>query len=309
MNTPHDNRFTENRKQNYGLHHTFDADLAVELKSIDLAVLVHHFQFWIRHNAAIGINFHENRTWTYQTLKDIAAHFPYWSEKQVRVMIDKLVAAKILIKGNFNTNAYDRTIWYAFQDEVRFSVSLDICPNGQMDSPKKANGFTEKGTPIPDTLQIKKKKKKRDASLLPVEFDYEQNQFVNIQESDKTDWATLYPGVNINLELGKMRQWLIDPDNPERDGNRTFITNWLSKAAKEVSKTPKKPKVEQPPANPSGNDIPYNSSIAYSILRRDGIESYVDYLKAVNEKKYYNNYLKGQYEQNYIDYVTEKGIE
>ena len=36
-----------------------------------------------------------------------------------------------------------------------------------------------------------------------------------------------------------MRQWLINPENPERDGNRTFITNWLSRAYKDSLKTPK----------------------------------------------------------------------
>ncbi len=305
MNANQDN--TQGIKR-VGQHHSFDADLAVELKSIDLAVLVHHFQFWIRHNAAIERNFHENRTWTYQTLKDIAAHFPYWSEKQVRVMIDKLVAAKILIKGNFNTNAYDRTIWYSFQDEQRFSVSRDICPNGQMDSPKKANPFTEKGTPIPDPL--KKKKKKRDASLPSIEFNYETFQFDNILDEDLLDWAKICPGVDIKLELEKMRQWLKDPSNPERDGNRTFITNWLSRAQKAGSKAPKK----STPANPepgllpnaNGSIIPYNSSIAYSILHDDGVDAYVNYLKSISEQKYYNNYLNGKYEKNFRDYLEEQ---
>lgn len=313
---PQDNRFLENRKQNFGLHHTFDADLAVELKSIDLAVLVHHFQFWIRFNVDTQVNLHDGRTWTFQTLKDISAHFPYWTPRQVEKLIIKLVAAGILIKGNYNKSPYDRTVWYAFKDEERFSIRRNrqmpdvppISPNGEIENTEKGNQFPQTVTPIPDTL--KKKKKKKSASLPSIEFDYEINQFVNIQESDKSDWATLYPGVNIDLELGKMRQWLMDPKNPERDGNRTFITNWLSRAAKEVAKTPRKPKAEpEAPTNPSGNNIPYNSSIAYSILHRDGIDEYVDYLKGVNEQQYYNNYLKGKYEQNYIDYVKEKGIE
>jgi hypothetical protein len=207
-----------------------------------------------------------------------------------------------LVKGNYNNSAYDRTVWYAFNNEEKFSISR----NREIEIPKQGNQNPESGTPIPDTL---KKKKKKSASLPSIEFDYEFNQFANIQDSDKSDWASLYPGVNIDLELGKMRQWLMDPKNPERDGNRTFITNWLSRAAKEVAKTPRKPKVEEAPSNPSGNDIPYNSSIAYSILHRDGEAAYVDYLKAVNEQKYFNNYLDGKYEQNYIDYVSEKGIE
>lgn len=143
----------------YGAHHSFDIDLATELKSIELAVLVQHFQFWIRHNAKMKRNFHDKRTWTYQTLKDIAAYFPYWSEKQVRLMINKLVEAKILMKGNYNKSAYDHTIWYAFRDEERFIIypvenepSPENCPNGQIDAPERADRTAQMGRPIPDTI-------------------------------------------------------------------------------------------------------------------------------------------------------------
>jgi hypothetical protein len=160
-----------------------------------------------------------------------------------------------------------------------------------------------------NTSSTEKKKKSRRSSLRLIEFDYESNQFTGILKEDLDDWEKIYEGVDIAKEISKMRNWLMDPKNPERDGSRTFINNWLARAAKEVAKTPRKPKVEEAPSNPSGNDIPYNSSIAYSILHRDGEAAYVDYLKAVNEQKYFNNYLDGKYEQNYIDYVSEKGIE
>lgn len=151
---------TENLKR-VGLHHSFDADLAVELKSVDLAILVHHFQYWIRHNAETGRNLHEGRTWFYQTIKDIVAHFPYWSEKQVRTIIDKLVEKGVLIKGNFNKSPYDQTKWYAFKDEEKFSISRNreisqgsqgICPNGQIGSPKSANQSAQTGRPIPNNI-------------------------------------------------------------------------------------------------------------------------------------------------------------
>jgi hypothetical protein len=92
-----------------------------------------------------------------------------------------------------------------------------------------------------------------------------------------------------------MRQWLIDPKNPERDGNRTFINNWLTRAHKEVSKTPKKPTTEKPhdPENPNGDVIPYNADIAQS-YRDESEEEYVAYLQRLTDKKHYQQYLKSK---------------
>jgi len=270
---PQNSRFLENRKQNYGLHHTFDADLAVELKSIDLAVLVHHFQFWIRHNAEMNMNFHDGRTWTFQSLQDIAAHFPYWSVDQVKRLIVKLVDAKILIKGNYNNSPYDRTVWYAFENEEKFS----IWRNRQIEKSKTPNQSGEIAEPIPDTL---KKKKKKSAALPSIEFNYETNQFDNIDESDVLAWIDLYPGVDIKRQLGLMREWLMDPKNPERDGNRTFITNWLNRAFKEVKKTPKKPNLKP---NEEADVIPFNADIAQS-YRDESEEAYVEYLQRIADK-------------------------
>ena len=87
-----------------------------------MAILIHHFQYWIRHNKALGINCIEGKTWTYQTYNQIIAHFPYWSKDQVKRLIKKMVDEKILIKGKFNKNPYDQTIWYAFENEEKFSI-------------------------------------------------------------------------------------------------------------------------------------------------------------------------------------------
>lgn len=149
------------RPSRFGLHHSFDVDLATELKSVELAILIHHFQYWIRFNASTGRNYHEGKTWSYQTLKDITALFPYWSQRQVEKLINKLVDAKILMKGNFNKSAYDRTVWYAFKNEARFGVFRnreiieelgDISPNGEMDFAKRGNGNLQTVKPIPDSI-------------------------------------------------------------------------------------------------------------------------------------------------------------
>ena len=142
MNTPNSS------VRQVGINHSFNVSLAAELKSTDLAIMVHHFQYWIQHNAVTGRNLQEGKTWTYQTLKDIAGHFVYWSIKQVERFLNRLVELKVLIKGNFNKSPYDRTVWYAFEDEEKFSISR----NREIEIPESGNQDPQIGTPIPDTI-------------------------------------------------------------------------------------------------------------------------------------------------------------
>lgn len=128
------------------MHHSFDIDLA-EAYGILEAILLNHFQHWIKHNAANEKHYHDGRYWTFNTVKAFAELFPYASAKQIRTAIDKLIKADIIMTGNYNKTTYDRTLWYAFTDK-----GLTICPLGKMDVPKKENGCTENGKPIPNTI-------------------------------------------------------------------------------------------------------------------------------------------------------------
>ncbi len=125
-------------------NHSFSVDLAVSLGSIDLAILVHHFQYWIRHNQSLNRNFKDGRTWTYQTRKEMAAYFP---EDQVRRYSDELVEKGILIKGNYNKSGFDKTTWYAFLNEEMFTIGKNANSTG-----KSANSNGESATSIPDPI-------------------------------------------------------------------------------------------------------------------------------------------------------------
>ena len=128
------------------MYHSFDIDLA-EAYGILEAILLNHFQHWIKHNAANGKHYHDGRYWTFNTVKAFAELFPYASAKQIRTAIDKLIKADIIMTSNYNKTTYDRTLWYAFTDK-----GLTICPLGKMDVPKKENRYAEKGKPIPNTI-------------------------------------------------------------------------------------------------------------------------------------------------------------
>ena len=128
------------------MFYSFDADVAKEY-GVNEAIMIASFQFWISKNKANGKNFVDGHYWTYNTNKAFQELFPFWSAKTIRTTLDHLKEKGVLIVGNYNLNAYDRTLWFAFADESKW-----FCQNSKMDLPKSANGFCEIGKPIPDNI-------------------------------------------------------------------------------------------------------------------------------------------------------------
>ena len=131
-------------------HHSFDIALATQLGSIELAIVLHHFQYWINHNQKLDKNFKDGRTWMYQTREEIAAHFPYFSGSMVRRYTDRLVKLGILKKDNFNKKGFDKTLWYAFENEEKFTIG------------KFAKSIGKNAKPIPKSLPSSLTKDIRD---------------------------------------------------------------------------------------------------------------------------------------------------
>lgn len=142
-------------------HHSFDIELAAQY-GVHEAILIHHFQHWINYNKRMGRNFKDGRTWSFQTRKEIAAWFPYLSEKQVRTITDNLIRLKVLRKGNYNKMHMDKTIWYCFENEKRFTTAH--LGNSTAHS---GNPIDEKGKAIPDTKTTESKLKIKENSVLP----------------------------------------------------------------------------------------------------------------------------------------------
>ncbi len=127
-------------------HHSFDIRLATSL-GVDAAIFVHHISYWLEYNERMKKNFKEDRYWTYQTLSDLHGHFPYWSIDQLRHLIKKLTTLGILIKGNFNENRYDQTMWYTLD----FSkIPTCMWENSQIDAGNIPTRIGENPKPIPD---------------------------------------------------------------------------------------------------------------------------------------------------------------
>ena len=126
------------------MNHSFDTDHACAY-GLEEAVLISNFQFWISKNKANEKHLYDGRTWTYSSTKAFAELFPYMSVNVVRRAVESLVSQCVLIKGNYNQSAYDRTTWFAFFDESMF---LD----DQIHLAKKANGKGKKADSHTDDL-------------------------------------------------------------------------------------------------------------------------------------------------------------
>jgi len=116
--------------------HSFDTDLASKY-GIEIAIMLKHINYLVNLNMKMKRNFHEDRYWFYNTLDEIAAHFEYWSHKQIERLLKKMCDMKLILKGNFNKSSYDRTCWYTL--------------NCQMHFPKSGNGKDEIGKCIKGT--------------------------------------------------------------------------------------------------------------------------------------------------------------
>lgn len=119
------------------MEHSFDIEVAKEYGIVE-AIFIKHFQFWIAKNKANGAHQHEDRTWTYNSNKAFAELFPYLSTQSIRTALKHLTENSVMMTGNYNTNPYNKTLWYAFVDEDKW-----ICQSQQLDLLKSTNGFVK----------------------------------------------------------------------------------------------------------------------------------------------------------------------
>lgn len=180
-------------------HHSFSVELATEY-GIEEAILIHHFQHWIKINRRKNKNFKDGHWWTYQTREEIAAHFPYWSSENIRRYIESLEKKGIIKTGNFNKINFDKTLWYAFADEEKFlgpqensnnSYERQIC---QIEVANLPNRTGKSATPIPDTKTNTKETTtdplppKGAAAGLSVEEQLKRSKFSEVQALEAVEF-------------------------------------------------------------------------------------------------------------------------
>ncbi len=114
----------------------FDADIAAKY-GVDEAIMIYNLSFWIRKNEANGKHYYDGRFWTYNSAEAFTKLFPFWTSRQVRRVLKSLEEKGIIVTGNYNSSAYDRTTWYAFGDS--------FLRNGQIHFTETSNGDAKNG--------------------------------------------------------------------------------------------------------------------------------------------------------------------
>lgn len=123
--------------------YSFDVDIAHKI-GVDEAIMVSNFQFWISKNKANNQALHDGRYWTYNSVSAFKTLFKFWSEKQIRRVLESLIEKKVVVVGNYNKSPYDQTRWFAFSDEWAYLLpETDPTQMGKSITPIRANHTTD----------------------------------------------------------------------------------------------------------------------------------------------------------------------
>lgn len=122
--------------------HYFNINVAKDV-GVCAAVVFSNILHWVKTNKSNGKNFFEGKYWTYNSKRALTELFPEFSIDQVKRALEKLKDEGYLLSGNFNENAYDRTLWYTLTDRAEdFFMSNVHCaksPNRSCDNANLPN--------------------------------------------------------------------------------------------------------------------------------------------------------------------------
>ncbi len=124
--------------------HVFDTDVAQKY-GVNAAIILQNIGYWIKQNEANETNFFDGRYWTFNSKRAYGELFPYMSKRQIETAFQKLIEDGVIVTGNYNKLAYDRTLWYALTQKGK-----SILHFGEMENSKPGNGKPQNGEPIPD---------------------------------------------------------------------------------------------------------------------------------------------------------------
>lgn len=202
----------------YMTTHQFDVAVAKEY-GIQEAILLQNIAFWVQKNAANNKQVYDGNVWTYNSVKAFAELFPYMSEKQIYNALKKLENEGLIVTGNYNKSAYDRTKWYALTEKACDILGISIFPLGKIQNQNWENQNYPEGEPIPDNKPDDKPDNKPDDKKKGATAPKEKHFFPpTIQEikdyahqTNKPDYSeqffNYYESIGWLVGRNKMKKW------------------------------------------------------------------------------------------------------
>jgi len=180
------------------MDHTFNKDLAVSY-GLNIATFMNNLAYWTIQNSASRHHFYDNRYWMYNSLPALAIVFPYWTTSQIRTIIKNCISGGLIVTGNYNKHAYDRTQWFSMTElGMSFYSGLSRLTNCK---PNR----DENGVEIDET----------QAQLDLLELTDQAQPHLSILADASVNFSTTIPMVNPNVILSVIPARAILPNTFE----------------------------------------------------------------------------------------------
>jgi hypothetical protein len=108
--------------------HSFSVDVAQDF-GVEMALMLNHFSFWYLKNKSDNNQFFKGDYWVRMKATQLREYYPYFSLRQLRYLIDKMIDLNLLKQDEFNTKKNDRTKWYCLTKKSKNILNISTDKN------------------------------------------------------------------------------------------------------------------------------------------------------------------------------------
>ena len=223
---------------------THSMNIAVAVKyGAPAALVLEQINSWINYNQTNNKNFYYGRYWTYNSVKAWSDLIPYFTYEQIRKILRDLEKSGLIIKGNHNKHALDKTLWYSITDKGydELKATFTICEKTQIDMCENTNASVESHTcncaetqsnTIIKTIN-KTNIKEKDIDSVPSSISKEKKRFSGVNPSKEEVEAYIREkGFHVSADsiisyytnAGDFDAWRFKNGSLVRDWKRCVIT-------------------------------------------------------------------------------------
>lgn len=161
-----------------------------------------------------------------QDLKvEIMPYFKNWGLKKIETAFNELADIKLL-----KLYPHEQQIATQFSRFEDFQIGLRKEREAKSEIPPPGETPESSGNYRIFALSLRKYKLKEGRKEEgKIHLNFESRKWINIKIEDKSGWLAAYPACDIDLELYKMREWLLANPDKRKKNYRRFIVNWLTR--------------------------------------------------------------------------------
>lgn len=184
------------------------ASLAKALKSLDEAVIIQQLHYWLQRSNLVR----ENHRWVYNSMADWNKQFPWLTRKTLTNKFNDLEKRGLIITGNYNKAAFDKTKWYRIDYDAFSHLEQRLGKNYPTNEQDLPNG------------DGKNYSMEEEKSTQPIPLDYTETT----QETTTRDKGQAQPAQpSIAAQRREVIQYLNQKTGkhfkPDADGNKRII--------------------------------------------------------------------------------------